>query len=88
MKEFLKDLVRKKKLTPTERLSSRIGYMGSGLLIAAQWTIEPVFYIIGFLCVIVQVSTRKQWNLVLLNINGLIAWITHLFFAVFLIVNT
>jgi len=88
MKAYLNNLVRKKKLTPTERLSSRIGYMGSGLLIAAQWTIEPVFYIIGFLCVIVQVSTRKQWNLVLLNINGLIAWITHLFFAVFLIVNT
>lgn len=88
MKEYLKRLVRKKKLTPIERLSSRIGYMGSGLLIAAQWTIEPVFYIIGFLCVIVQVSTRKQWNLVLLNINGLIAWITHLFFAVILIVNT
>ena len=87
MKAYLNNLVRKKKLTPTERLSSRIGYMGSGLLIAAQWTIEPVFYIIGFLCVIVQVSTRKQWNLVLLNINGLIAWITHLFFAVFLIVN-
>ena len=81
MKGYLKRLVRNKKLTPTERLSSRIGYMGSGLLIAAQWTIEPVFYIIGFLCVIVQVSTRKQWNLVLLNINGLIAWITHLFFA-------
>jgi hypothetical protein len=81
MKGYLKSLVRNKKLTPTERLSSRIGYMGSGLLIAAQWTIEPVFYIIGFLCVIVQVSTRKQWNLVLLNINGLIAWITHLFFA-------
>lgn len=81
MKAYLNNLVRKKKLTPTERLSSRIGYMGSGLLIAAQWTIEPVFYIIGFLCVIVQVSTRKQWNLVLLNINGLIAWITHLFFA-------
>jgi|TARA_R100000081_G_scaffold90600_1_gene66159 hypothetical protein len=52
--------------------------MGAGFLIAAQWTIEPIFYILGFCCVIVQVSSRKQWNLVALNINGLTAWITHL----------
>jgi hypothetical protein len=52
--------------------------MGSGFLIAAQWTIEPILYIIGFICVVVQTSSRKQWNLVALNINGLIAWITHL----------
>ena len=72
--------MRNKRLTPRERLSSRIGYMGSGFLIAAQWTIEPVLYIMGFMCVIVQVSSRKQWNLVALNINGLIAWFKHLFF--------
>ena len=72
--------MRNKRLTPKERLSSRIGYMGSGFLIAAQWTIEPVLYIMGFMCVIVQVSSRKQWNLVALNINGLIAWFKHLFF--------
>jgi hypothetical protein len=51
--------------------------MGSGFLIAAQWTIEPALYIIGFCMIIVQTSSRKQWNLVALNINGLIAWITH-----------
>ena len=37
-----------------------------------------VFFIIGFICVIVQTSSRKQWNLVALNVNGLIAWIIHL----------
>ena len=47
-------------------------------LIAAQWTIEPLFYVLGFSCVIVQVASRKQWNLVALNLNGLIAWTTHL----------
>ena len=51
--------------------------MGAGFLIAAQWTIDPRFYIAGFICVIVQVSSRKQWNLVALNLNGLVAWITH-----------
>ena len=52
--------------------------MGAGLLIAAEWTIEPKLYIIGFICVMVQTASRKQWNLVALNMNGLIAWITHL----------
>jgi hypothetical protein len=51
--------------------------MGSGFLIAAQWTIDPKLYMVGFILVIIQTSSRKQWNLVALNINGLIAWITH-----------
>ena len=66
------------KLTSYQKLASRIGYMGAGFVIAGQWTIEPIFFIMGFICVIVQTSSRKQWNLVALNINGLIAWIIHL----------
>ena len=66
------------KLTSYQKLASRIGYMGAGFVIAGQWTIEPVFFIMGFICVIVQTSSRKQWNLVALNINGLIAWMIHL----------
>ena len=66
------------KLTSYQKLASRIGYMGAGFVIAGQWTIEPVFFIMGFICVIVQTSSRKQWNLVTLNVNGLIAWIIHL----------
>ena len=65
------------KLTSYQKFASRVGYMGSGFLIAAQWTIEPYLYMIGFCFVIIQTSSRKQWNLVALNINGLIAWITH-----------
>ena len=76
--KILKFLVRNKKLTPGERLASRIGYMGAGFLVAAQWTVEPKLYIAGFCCVLVQVASRKQWNLVALNINGLIAWLNHL----------
>jgi len=77
-KKWLQSLVRQKKLTPVQRLSSRIGYMGSGFLIAAQWTITPELYVVGFILVVVQTASRKQWNLVVLNINGLIAWINHL----------
>ena len=46
--------------------------------LAAHWTLEPKLYIAGFCCVLVQVAARKQWNLVALNINGLVAWTKHL----------
>ena len=79
-RNILKSLVRNRRLTPVERLGARVGYMGAGFLIAAQWTIEPALYIIGFICVLIQVTVRKQWNLVVLNVNGLIAWLKHFFF--------
>ena len=73
----MKFLVQGRKLTPGEKLARRIGYMGAGFLLAAHWTLEPKLYIAGFCCVLVQVSARKQWNLVALNINGLVAWTKH-----------
>ena len=75
--QWLKSLVKERKLTPLERMSSRVGYMGAGLLMAGQWTLEPVLFIIGFICVIIQVSVRRQWNLVALQLNGLVAWTMH-----------
>ena len=57
-RNWLKNLVRDRRLTPKERLSSRIGYMGAGFLIAAQWTIEPMLYIFGVTCVLIQVIVR------------------------------
>jgi len=77
-RRLLELLVRTRKLTPTEKLASRIGYFGAGCLLAAHWTLEPKLYIAGFCCVLVQVASRKQWNLVVLNINGLVAWTKHL----------
>ena len=77
-RKLLRLLAYTNKLTSYQKFASRVGYMGAGFLIAAQWTIDPRLYILGFSCVIIQVSSRKQWNLVALNINGLIAWITHL----------
>tara|TARA_R110001592_G_scaffold40749_1_gene133508 strand:- start:229 stop:480 length:252 start_codon:yes stop_codon:yes gene_type:complete len=77
-KKLLKLLAYTNKLTSYQKIASRVGYMGAGFLIAGQWTLEPMLFIIGFMCVIVQTSSRKQWNLVVLNLNGLVAWITHL----------
>ncbi len=76
-RKLLKLLAYTNKLTSYQKFASRIGYMGAAFLIAGQWTLDPRLFIIGFICVIVQVSSRKQWNLVALNLNGLVAWITH-----------
>ena len=74
---LLRFLVQDRRQSPAEKLAVRVGYMGVGFLIAGQWTINPVLYIFGFLCVLVQVSIRRQWNLVALQLNGLIAWTIH-----------
>ncbi len=74
---ILKTMVRDKRLSPIERLGTRIGYMGAGFLIAGQWTINPILFIMGFICVLIQVSIRRQWNLVILQLNGLVAWTIH-----------
>jgi hypothetical protein len=79
-RKILKLLAYTNKLTSYQKFASRIGYMGAAFLIAGQWTLEPKLFIIGFCCVIIQVSSRKQWNLVALNLNGLIAWIKHLIY--------
>ena len=75
--KWMKSIVRDRRLSPLERIATRLGYMGTGLLIAGQWTLEPVLFIIGFVCVIIQVSVRRQWNLVVLQLNGLVAWTMH-----------
>ena len=77
-RKLLKLLAYTNKLTSYQKFASRIGYFGAAFLIAGQWTLEPKLFIIGFMCVIVQTSSRKQWNLVALNLNGLVAWLTHL----------
>jgi len=79
---YLRLMVRERKLTPTERLSSRIGYMGAGFLVAGQWTLNPYLFIIGFLCVMIQTTVRRQWNLVILQLNGLVAWVIHLIYSI------
>ena len=79
-KRILKELVGDKKLTPFQRIARRLGYMGTGFLIAGQWTLHPPMFVIGFILVITQVAARKQWNLVLLYLNGLAAWLLHLIY--------
>jgi hypothetical protein len=79
---YLRLMVRERKLTPLERLSSRVGYMGTGFLVAGQWTLNPYLFIIGFVCVMIQTTVRRQWNLVILQLNGLVAWVIHLIYSI------
>ena len=76
-RKLLKLLAYTNKLTSYQKVASRIGYFGAAFLIAGQWTLDPKLFIIGFICVMIQTSSRKQWNLVALNLNGLIAWVMH-----------
>jgi len=76
-RRIMKQMVRDRRLSPAERLGTRVGYMGVGFLIAGQWTLSPPLYIMGFGCVLIQVAIRRQWNLVALQLNGLIAWTIH-----------
>ena len=75
--KWMNTMVRDRRLSPLERLATRFGYMGTGFLICGQWTLEPILFMIGFICVIIQVSVRRQWNLVILQLNGLVAWTIH-----------
>jgi hypothetical protein len=50
---------RRRQLRQVERMATSIGYMGAGFLVAAQWTLEPVLYILGFVCVMIQVRNKK-----------------------------
>ena len=43
------------KLTSYQKLASRIGYMGAGFVIAGQWTIEPIFFIMGFILSLIHI---------------------------------
>ena len=74
---YYRYLVQQRQLTLFQRTASRLGYMGAGFLMAGQHTLERLLFIAGFLCVLIQVFSRKQWNLVILQLNGLIAWTIH-----------
>ena len=69
---LLRKLTYVNKLTSYQKFASRIGYMGSGFLIAAQWTIEPYLYVIGFIFVVVQTSSKKTIQKLQQQINEIL----------------
>ena len=70
--------MKQRKLTPVERLSNRLGYMGTAFMMMSPHLLPDqigmVTYIIAGAISIPQVFVAKQWNLVLVNLNVAIAY--------------
>ena len=70
--------MKQRKLTPVERLSNRLGYMGTAFMMMSPHLLPDqigmVTYIIAGVISIPQVFVAKQWNLVLVNLNVAIAY--------------
>lgn len=73
-----------RRLSPTERLANRLGYMGTAFMMTSPHLLPDVTgivtYIIAGTISIPQVFVAKQWNLVLVNLNVAIAY-TILYFT-------
>ena len=77
-RKLLKSLVKERKLKPIERIANRLGYMGTGFFITAPHMLPEipgiVIYFMAGLFSLPQVWVAKQWNLVLVNINVMMAY--------------
>lgn len=74
----MKNLVKERKLRPAERIANRLGYMGTGFFITAPHMLPEtpgiVIYFMAGLFSLPQVFVAKQWNLVMVNINVMMAY--------------
>ncbi len=80
---ILRSMVLDKKLSPTERLANRLGYMGTAFIMVSPYllpygNIGAITYIIGGVVSTPQVWVAKQWNLVMVNLNVTIGYIIYL----------
>ena len=83
IKGFLKRLVKPRRLTPLEKISQRLGYMGTAFIMMSPYLLQidrvGVFtYIVGGVLSLPQVFMAKQWNLVAVNLNVIIGYLIYL----------
>lgn len=76
-------LVKQKRLTPLERISNRLGYMGTSFIMMSPYllnydNIGAITYVIGGVLSIPQVFIAKQWNLVLVNLNVTLGYLLYI----------
>ena len=68
----------KRQLTPVEKYSIRLGWMGTGMIMIAPHLLPSDLgiglYILSGLLLTPQVLVKRQWNLVLININVILAY--------------
>ena len=67
------------KLSPVEKYSIRLGWMGTGMIMIAPHLLPSDLgiglYILSGVLLTPQVLVKKQWNLVLININVIVAYL-------------
>jgi hypothetical protein len=83
LKGFLKRLVKPRRLTPLEKISQRLGYMGTAFIMMSPYLLKVdnvgvYTYIIGGLLSLPQVFIAKQWNIVAVNLNVIIGYLIYL----------
>lgn len=84
MNKILRTLVKQRRLTPSERISNRLGYMGTAFIMISPYIlpygqIGAYTYVIGGVLSMPQVFIAKQWNLVLVNLNVIIGYMIYTF---------
>ena len=70
--------MKERRLSPIERLANRLGYMGTGFFVTAPHLLPDtsgivIYFLAGLFCT-PQVWVAKQWNLVIVNLNVMIAY--------------
>ena len=77
-RKLLKSLVKQRRLRPIERIANRLGYMGTGLFLCAPHMLPDttgiVAYILAGVFSMPQVWVAKQWNIVAVHMNVIIAY--------------
>lgn len=81
---FLKLLVKNRRISAKERLAQRLGYMGTAFIMMGPYVISygnmgSMIYVIGGILCVPQVWLAKQWNLVAVNINVIIGYSLYLY---------
>lgn len=81
--KLLKFLVKDRRLTANERLSGRLGYMGTAFIMIGPYALSygnlgAISYIIGGILCTPQVMVAKQWNLLAVNVNVVIGYTIYL----------
>ena len=73
-RKLLKALVVDRRLDPVERMSNRLGYMGSAFLMISPYllpydNIGAYTYLVGAILSVPQTITLKAWNIFIINLN-------------------
>jgi hypothetical protein len=78
-RRLMESMVVERKLTPVERMSNRLGYMGSAFIMVSPYllpydNIGAYTYLVGAILSVPQTITLKAWNIFIINLNLLVGY--------------